>query len=145
MDRTIQGAVEHSLLFKLVGIRPWIYHTQVLIILPKPGWNKEKQTWSYEPLKVKVKVIVAQSCPTLCDPMDCGLPGSSVHGILQAGILEWVAMPFSMGPSQPFKTNQNFYFGDDNLKSPRSMSTSHFISTLALSVFTFFSHSIFMR
>ena len=38
-----------------------------------------------------------QSCPTLCDPMDCGLPGSSVHGILQARILEWVAVPFSRG------------------------------------------------
>ena len=36
-----------------------------------------------------------QSCPTLCDPMDCSLPGSSVHGIIQAKILEWVAMPFS--------------------------------------------------
>ena len=42
-----------------------------------------------------------QSCPTLCDPMDGGLPGSSVHGILQAGILRWVAMPFSRGSSQP--------------------------------------------
>ena len=40
-------------------------------------------------------VLVAQSCPTLCDPMDCGPPGSSVHGILQARILEWVAIPFS--------------------------------------------------
>ena len=36
-------------------------------------------------------------CPTLCDPMDCGLPGSSVHGILQTRILEWVAMPSSGG------------------------------------------------
>ena len=36
-----------------------------------------------------------QSCLTLCDPMDCNPPGSSVHGILQAGILEWVAMPSS--------------------------------------------------
>ena len=34
-----------------------------------------------------------QSCPTLCDPIDCSPPGSSVHRILQAGILEWVAMP----------------------------------------------------
>ena len=42
-----------------------------------------------------------QSCPTLCDPMDCRPPGSSVHGILQAGILEWVVMPFSRGSSQP--------------------------------------------
>ena len=38
-----------------------------------------------------------QACPTLCDPMDCSLPGSSVYGILQVRILEWVAMPFSRG------------------------------------------------
>ena len=40
-----------------------------------------------------VKVLLTQSCPTLCDPMDCSPPGSLVHGILQARILEWVAMP----------------------------------------------------
>ena len=44
---------------------------------------------------------VAQSCPTLCDSVDCSLPGSSVHGILQARILEWVAISFSRGSSQP--------------------------------------------
>ena len=49
-------------------------------------------------LSMKVKVI--QSCLTLCDPMDCGLPGSPVHGIYQARILEWVAFPFSRGSSQ---------------------------------------------
>ena len=38
---------------------------------------------------------VAQSCPTLCDPLDCSLPGSSVHGIFQARVLEWVAISFS--------------------------------------------------
>ena len=42
-----------------------------------------------------------QSCLTLCDPMDCSPPGSSVHGIHQAGILEWVAMPSSRGSSPP--------------------------------------------
>ena len=41
-----------------------------------------------------------QLCPTLCDPMDCSQPGSSVHGILQARILEWVVIPFSKGSSQ---------------------------------------------
>ena len=41
------------------------------------------------------------SCVQLCDPMDCSSPGSSVHGILQAGIMEWVAIPFSRGSSQP--------------------------------------------
>ena len=44
---------------------------------------------------------VAQSCPTLCDPVDCSPSGSSVHGILQARILEWVAIPFSRGSSWP--------------------------------------------
>ena len=44
---------------------------------------------------------VAQSCPTLWDPVDCSLPGSSVHGILQARILEWVAISFSRGSSRP--------------------------------------------
>ena len=41
------------------------------------------------------------SCPTLCDPMDCSPPGSSVHGIFQARILEWVVMPSSRGSSYP--------------------------------------------
>ena len=45
--------------------------------------------------------LVAQSCPTLCDPTDCSLPGSSVHGILQVRILEWVAISFSRGSSRP--------------------------------------------
>ena len=40
---------------------------------------------------------VAQSCPTLCDNVDCSLPGSSVHGILQAKMQKWVAVPFSRG------------------------------------------------
>ena len=46
-------------------------------------------------MKVKSEREVAQSCPTLCDPMDCSLPGSSVHGILQARVLEWGAIAFS--------------------------------------------------
>ena len=46
-------------------------------------------------------LIFAQSYPTLCDPVDCSLPGSSVDGILQARMLEWVAISFSRGPSQP--------------------------------------------
>ena len=46
-------------------------------------------------------MLVAQSCSTLCDPMDCSPPGSSIHGILQARILEWIAISFSWGSSQP--------------------------------------------
>ena len=50
---------------------------------------------------VCVWVLAVQLCPTLWDPMDCNLPASSVHGILQARILEWVAIPFFRGSSRP--------------------------------------------
>ena len=50
---------------------------------------------------MKSESEVAQSCPTLCDPMDYSLPGSSAHGILQARVLEWVAISFSRGSSLP--------------------------------------------
>ena len=53
----------------------------------------------FYPIFVYAKSL--QLCPTLWDPMDCNLPGSSVHGILQARILEWVAISFSRGSSQP--------------------------------------------
>ena len=46
-----------------------------------------------------------QVCPNLCDPMDCSPPGSSVHGILQARILDWVTMPSSRGSFQPQRSN----------------------------------------
>ena len=49
----------------------------------------------------KCPKVKSLSCPTLCDPMDCSLPGSSVHGIFQAIILEWVAISFSRASSQP--------------------------------------------
>ena len=47
-------------------------------------------------MKVKSESEVAQSCPTLSDPMDCSPPGSSIHGIFQARVLEWGAIAFSM-------------------------------------------------
>ena len=50
---------------------------------------------------IQSKLLVAQLCTTLCDPTDCSLPGSYTHAILQARILEWVAIPFSRGSSQP--------------------------------------------
>ena len=51
--------------------------------------------------KIESESEVAQSCPTLCDPVDCSLPGFSVHGILQARILEWVTISFSRASSPP--------------------------------------------
>ena len=50
---------------------------------------------------MKVKLLATQLCSTLCEPMDYSLPGSSIHEILQARILEWVAIPFSRESSWP--------------------------------------------
>ena len=69
----------------------------------KHQYNKEGKIKCNKYLKVKVLVseLTIQLCLTLCDPMDGSLPGSSVHGILQARILEWLAIPFSKGSSWP--------------------------------------------
>ena len=56
---------------------------------------------------LKVKVLVTQPCPILCEPMDCSLADSSVDGILQARMLEWVAIPFSRGSSWPRNRTQD--------------------------------------
>ena len=61
----------------------------------------------FQSMKVKSESEVAQSCPTFSDPMDCSLPGSSVHGIFQARVLEWVAIAFSMSFSQPKDQTQD--------------------------------------
>ena len=53
--------------------------------------------WRVGEIGEKGESQVTQSCPTLCDPMDCSLPGSSVHGISQAIVLEWIAISFSRG------------------------------------------------
>ena len=54
-------------------------------------------------MKVKSESEVAQSCPTLSDPMDCSPPGSSIHGIFQARVLEWGAIAFSIDLYISFK------------------------------------------
>jgi len=64
-----------------------------------------------------MKVKVAQLCLTLCDPMDCSLPGSSVRGNLQAGTLEWLAFPFSRGSSQPRDRTRSPALWADSLPS----------------------------
>ena len=77
--------------------------------LPLGEWNLQhrnlQEIWGeyteYQQQKLqRVKMIATQSCPTLFDPIDYSPPGSSIHGILQARILEWVVMPFSRGSSQ---------------------------------------------
>ena len=61
-------------------------------------------------LDMKMKVLIAQSCLTLCDPMDCSPPGSPVHGILQARILERVAISLSRRSFQPRDQTQVSFF-----------------------------------
>ena len=63
------------------------------------GWFCHSESIYEEEIEKKVEMLVGHWCPTLCDPMAGILPGSSVHGILQASILEWVANPFSRGSS----------------------------------------------
>ena len=65
------------------------------------GWHRVDHDWSDLAAAAAAAVLVSQLCLTFCDPTDCSLLGSSVHGILQARILEWVAFPFSRGSSQP--------------------------------------------
>ena len=83
----------------MVGRKPLLWYLQELLTflaaqscprIPRPPLDTSES-----------ESEVAQSCPTLCDPMDCSLPGSSVHGIFQAIVLEWIAISFSKGSSQP--------------------------------------------
>ena len=79
------------------SVRP---HRQQLSRLPRPWDSPGKNTgvgchFLLQCMKVKSESEVTQSCPTLSDPMDCSLPGSSIHGIFQARVLEWGAIAFS--------------------------------------------------
>ena len=60
-------------------------------------------------MKAKSENEVAQSCPTLSDPMDCSLPGSSVHGVFQARVVEWGAIAFSVILISYFKITNVVY------------------------------------
>ena len=77
--------------------------------LPRPWDSPGKNTgvgchFLLQRVKVKNESEVAQLCPTLCDPVDCSLPGSSVHGIFQPRVLEWGAIAFSSKSEYlPFK------------------------------------------
>ena len=70
--------------------------------LPRPWDSPSKNTgvgchFLLQCMKMKSESEVAQLCPTLCDPVDCSPPGSSIHGIFQARVLEWGAIAFSYG------------------------------------------------
>ena len=95
--------------------------------------------WWLRPLLIlyynpeRVRALLAQSCLTLCNPVDRSPPGSSVHGILQARILEWVAMPFSRESSQHRDRTPGFLHCRQVLttKPPTAPITTHFLPSLA--------------
>ena len=78
--------------------------------LPRPWDSPGKNTgvgchFLLQCMKVKSESEVAQMCPTLSNPMDCSLPGSSIHGIFQARVLEWGTIAFSALTSNPPQIN----------------------------------------
>ena len=94
--------------------------------LPRPWDSPGKNTgvgchFLLQFLKVKSKSEAAQSCPTLSNPMDCGLPGSSVHGIFQAKVLEWLPLP---------RLSQS-----TSLSSLSHTENSHWLSVLHMAVY----------
>ena len=82
-----------------------------------PQLNIGRYLAVYAHLTFCVCVLVTQSCLTFCDPMDCSSPGSSVHGVLQAKMLEWVALTFSRASSQPRDRTQVSWLQADSLLS----------------------------
>ena len=120
----VQWGWERELITSLGNVSAFWKSIIVISIKALWWWPLVRFVWSYFPLlwiwtisiylsKTKhllplfflnwsiVDLLVAQSCPTLCNPMDCGPSGSSVHGILQARILEGVSILFSRGSSRP--------------------------------------------
>ena len=90
------------------SVRP---HRRQPTRLPRPWDSPGKNTgvgchFLLQCMKVKSESEVAQSCPTLSDPMDCSLPGSSIRGIFQARVLEWGAIAFSTTPPHQYPNNQ---------------------------------------
>ena len=83
-------------IYMYIYICVYIYICIIITLLYSRNWHN-----TVNQLYV-VKVLVTQSCLTLCDPIYCSPPGFSVHGILQARLLEWVAISFSRGSSWPF-------------------------------------------
>ena len=83
-----------------VGLKLNIQKAKIMASGPITSWQIDEKQWkqwetSFWGMKVKSEREVAQSCLTLSDPMDCSLPGSSIHGICQARVLEWGVIAFS--------------------------------------------------
>ena len=83
---------EECNIFLTVSKIDWFKFGKTQLLFFSFRWVVQHQKW---------KVLVTQSCLTICDPTDCNMPGSSVHRLLQARILEWIAVRFSRGFSWP--------------------------------------------
>ena len=121
------------------SVRP---HRQQPIRLPRPWDSPGKNTgvgchFLLQCMKVKSESEVAQSYPTPSDPMDCSLPGSSVHGIFQAKVLEWGAIAFSILLCYflamcPWASHQLSFSVIQFVHLPYSGQKNHFMSRLTI-------------
>ena len=93
----------YGLFFYFINHAFFLYQTQLYTSVTVSAVQQSKSA-------IHIRALVAQLCPTLCDPMDCNPPYSSVHVILQAKLLEWVSMPFSRGLSQPQGSNPGLLY-----------------------------------
>ena len=99
------------------GLKLNIEKTRIMAFGPITSWQymekqwKQRQTlfsWAPKSLQMVTVCVCAQSYPTLCNPMECSPQGSSVHGIFQAIILEWVAISFSRMVNAAMKLKDSF-------------------------------------
>ena len=106
------------------------HHEACRVLVSWPGIEPWAQQWKCHVLTTGGgDGLVPKSCPTLCDPMDCSPPGSSVHGILQAGILEWVAISCSRGSSWPRdRTRVSYTAGRFFTTEPPGKPPNHWIA-----------------
>ena len=128
-ELNVWNSLDLQLNFKVIRFRASCYLRTLLCRCVVMIWSKVCQ------------VLVTQSCLTLCDPMDYSSPGSSVHGISQARILEWVAISFSRGSSWPRDGTQSSGLQADSLLSelpgkPKMCLAIHQILSLSFHTFS---------
>ena len=119
------------------SVRP---HWQQPTRLPRPWDSPGKNTWVgchflLQCVKMKSQSEVAQSCLTLSDPMDCSLPGSSVHGSFQARVLEWGAIAFSVKVQRNSLNNPEMILRKLKVVSESSIPKINLITSFANRVF----------
>ena len=106
-------------------------HRQKPTRLPRPWDSPGKNTgvgchFLLQCMKVKSESQIAELCLTLCDPMDCNLPGSSTHGIFQTRVLEWVAIAFSYDqPKEHIKKQRHYFTNKGPSNQSYGFSSSH--------------------